>query len=626
MNKGLGRRRRNDRAQIDLLTPFFVLLFFAIAICATAVALLTVRANANAADVAHAIVRGALDREAEQLRDDMVSAARWDDAVAHLYGKLDAEWALTNLTYPDDSFLIDESGHTLWATSNMGKRLDRHLERMIPGILPILLSKLPKTQKDAEARTTGEVVFARYQGKPAIIAAMAIAPLHRPRTIPNDALNYIVFVHPLDDDVLGQWEQSFKVRDIGWAETESAVMNGSLAVDDAKGQALGWLTWRSPDDGLAALRDVLPALLVVAIGFVTASIWLLTIIMRSRQRIGRSMEETNSALAIALESAAEADGARRNAEQSSERAEQAQHKATLLARREIEERAQHEIELREANRRVAAELKASLSDMVSETLASAAALEQSANATLAMVSDQLNRAAAVRAGSRDANRAASEISNTLHQLTLSVGALKDASSSTEVVAHDAHERTMRAREINANLLHNVDLVGRSANLIAQISAQTNLLALNASIEAARSGEAGRGFAVVANEVKDLARHAHDTTHAIQTRVAGITSAATETVDTVEAVAALVTELLNSAVDAAATAHQQRHAVGMIHRESQHIVQNTRMADDAVEAISASLDDIARVAADTRKIGCDVRVRAEKLNQGFVKLMEQLQAA
>ena len=211
-------------------------------------------------------------------------------------------------------------------------------------------------------------------------------------------------------------------------------------------------------------------------------------------------------------------------------------------------------------------------------------------------------------------------------MTLSVGALKDASSSTEIVAHDAHERTMRAREINANLLHNVDLVGRSADLIAQISAQTNLLALNASIEAARSGEAGRGFAVVANEVKDLARHAHDTTHAIQTRVAGITSAATETVDTVEAVAALVTELLNSAVDAAATAHQQRHAVEMIQRESQHIVQNTRVADDAVEAISTSLDDIARVAADTRKIGGDVRVRAEKLNQGFLKLMEQLQAA
>jgi len=617
-------RRRHDR-KVDLLTPFFLLIFFAVAECIIAVTLLVARSNEDSRKLAHAIIDGALQREIQQLGDGMVGTARWDDAVAHIYGGLDREWAVTNLTYPRDSFLIDERGRTLWATSNGGKPLDRRLDRMIPDALPALLARLPKTQKDAEARTTGETVLTLYQGRPAIIAAMALAPMHRPRAIPGDDLRSIVFVQPLDDALLSKWQKLFRLGKIRWSPSAGTPQLNTLVLRGADGKDLGALSWPAPAMGRRALRGILPILVVMAVGFVGASAWMLVIIRRSKRRISAGLDETDAALATALENAQEAERAREVAEAAGYAAEQARRDATISARREVEERTRHEAELRQANGRLASGLEEALADMVSETLASASALEESAEATLAMVSHQLKHAAAVRDRSRDASQAAADINHTLRELAISVDVLGKASRSTESAAHDTHDHTVRAREVNGNLLANVELVDRAASLIASISAQTKLLALNASIEAARSGDAGHGFAVVANEVKELARRAHDTTQEIQARVAGISAAAGETVETVDAVSVLVSDLRDSAVDTAATVKQQQSAVHLIEHGSRTVAENTRVADEAISAISLSLDDLARLAADTRQIGRNVRSRAERLDQGFSQIVGQLRA-
>ncbi|MBI5780106.1 MAG: CZB domain-containing protein [Rhodocyclales bacterium] len=85
---------------------------------------------------------------------------------------------------------------------------------------------------------------------------------------------------------------------------------------------------------------------------------------------------------------------------------------------------------------------------------------------------------------------ASESLATAHQLAQALAAIDHNMASMAETAGSLEEASQS--------------IGRTVQLIAEITEQTNLLALNAAIEAARAGEVGRGFAVVADEVRKLA--------------------------------------------------------------------------------------------------------------------------
>lgn len=90
-----------------------------------------------------------------------------------------------------------------------------------------------------------------------------------------------------------------------------------------------------------------------------------------------------------------------------------------------------------------------------------------------------------------------------------------------------------AKEVSSHLAQSTLDIEQMSGVISTIAYRTNLLALNATIEAARVGEAGKGFAVVADEVKKLASQSATVTKEIQTNVAAIKEASTETVASID---------------------------------------------------------------------------------------------
>ena len=136
-------------------------------------------------------------------------------------------------------------------------------------------------------------------------------------------------------------------------------------------------------------------------------------------------------------------------------------------------------------------------------------------------------------------------------------------------------------------------IGGVLTVIRSIAEQTNLLALNAAIEAARAGEMGRGFAVVAEEVRSLAQRTAGATGEIQSLIAGLQTAARQSVE------GMRTQLEH----AEATASQAQVADGAL--------------DKIVGAIQTISDTAVRIAdATAQQSGAvsEIRDHSERIHQ------------
>lgn len=197
-------------------------------------------------------------------------------------------------------------------------------------------------------------------------------------------------------------------------------------------------------------------------------------------------------------------------------------------------------------------------------------------------------------------------------------------------AEETSDMTARVSTSIEVLRQESETINGFVETISSISQQTNLLSLNASIEAARAGEAGRGFAVVAEEIRKLADDSNSAAEEIRNKVSNISVQTITSVNSAKeagSMVALQAEAVEQVIQVFQSMSQQMQELFTGLKE---IADTTEAADrerngtmDAVENISAIIEQTSSGSAHVHDIAMELLSSVEKLNQTAQALDEDM---
>ncbi|MCM1125657.1 MAG: methyl-accepting chemotaxis protein [Lachnospiraceae bacterium] len=198
-------------------------------------------------------------------------------------------------------------------------------------------------------------------------------------------------------------------------------------------------------------------------------------------------------------------------------------------------------------------------------------------------------------------------------------------------AKETSDMTARVGESIAALKTESETINGFVQTISDISQQTNLLSLNASIEAARAGEAGRGFAVVAEEIRKLADDSNRAAGEIKNNVQNISAQTISSVESAKEAEQMVALQADAVTEVIQVFRDMNTQMNDLFVSLKEIADNTEAADrerndtlDAVENISAIIEETASSSALVREMASQLLHSVDKLSQTASALDEDMQ--
>ncbi|MGJ3264490.1 MAG: methyl-accepting chemotaxis protein [Salinarimonas sp.] len=261
---------------------------------------------------------------------------------------------------------------------------------------------------------------------------------------------------------------------------------------------------------------------------------------------------------------------------------------------------------RDAMLQLADEFEKAVSGVVSDVGSAAEQLRTNATALSAVAEETESQVLTVSAAAEQASANVGAVAAASEELS---SAIAEVVRSITGASNGANEANDEAGRTTASVGALRDVVGRVAamtSLIREVAEKTNLLALNATIEAARAGEAGRGFAVVAAEVKQLAEQTTKTTERIDAEIAEMQSATGVTIQAVERIGQMISDIREGASQVASAAEEQGATTNEIAR-------NVNEAAKGTSAVSEAMSAMTEAAAEAGRMSGEVRDSAETLS-------------
>jgi methyl-accepting chemotaxis protein len=300
--------------------------------------------------------------------------------------------------------------------------------------------------------------------------------------------------------------------------------------------------------------------------------------------------------------------------------------ARSLEAEQAELKRQGEREKRDALIALANRFDSSVGQLVGLMASGSTELEATAQSMTGTAERTNQQATVVSSAATEAATRVQTVASAAEELSSSIGEISRQVAQSAKITSRAVEDARRTDTIVRALADGAQQIEHVAELISSIAAQTNLLALNATIEAARAGEAGRGFAVVASEVKSLASQTAEATKQIGTRIAQIQGATREAVEAIDGITATIEEVSAIAATIASSVEQQRGATAEIARNVTQTAQATQEVTTNIGGVSAAVNETGSAADLVLSAASNLSKQAEHLSGEVTTFLAGVRAA
>ncbi len=251
------------------------------------------------------------------------------------------------------------------------------------------------------------------------------------------------------------------------------------------------------------------------------------------------------------------------------------------------------------------------SDAASEKVHTAAGATEVMSSNILSVSANVEEAAANL----------SSVSHSMDQMSDTIDEIARNAEKARQITADARREAGRITDQISTLGAAASEIGKVTETITHISAQTNLLALNATIEAARAGAAGKGFAVVAGEVKALAQKTAEATDDIRSRITGVQTSTTASVEEIAKISSIIVEVSEIVTTIAAAIEEQVAVTKDIARNVAHASQGVGQANDQVSGASRGVMEIAQQISAVDGVAREMAAGAGQVRSSVAELRD-----